>query len=304
MGTQFPQLLKILAAPALALLVSGCPLLAQEANDPSTGIVEIPFSQLTDQTLSPSGQRALAIHPDSWKHGETPHFVIHFLHRFVATPVALEAEFYYRYLMKDLDIAPSTSGKSHLYIFETGADWEQFIHGEQLEEWTGAVTIGNDLFVPRNPQYKFKGNSLGHEITHLVVHRFLGTHLPLWLEEGYAEDASLRGYATYYRMRGYNAKPPPVASPAFIPLATLMGFNRYPSEPYVELFYHESRRVTGFLNGFGEHPQFLKFLKEMAQGTPFDSALRDGYGSKWLTLDDLETDFKKHDELFVQGLSH
>ena len=38
---------------------------------------------------------------------------------------------------------------------------------------------------------KWKGNTLGHEVTHLVVDRFFGAGVPLWLNEGYAEYAAV-----------------------------------------------------------------------------------------------------------------
>ena len=255
---------------------------------------EVAFSQLSDQTISPQGRRALAINPQSWKHGETPHFILHFTENFVAKSVAMEAEAHFRYIAADLAITPADGRKSHIYIFENAGAWELFRDLTSLEEWTGAVTIGNELFVPRNPKYKFKGHALAHEIVHLTVHRFVGTKLPLWLEEGYAEDVGMSAYGNFYRRRGYSGRMPKPPLTSFIPLSRLTAFSAYPSGREVGVFYVEANWLTGFLNNFGNQQKFLKMFRVMAQGASFDAGLREGYGSRWLSLDDLENEFKKY----------
>ena len=256
---------------------------------------EIPLSQVTQQDLSLQGQRALSIRPREWHHAETPHFVLHFFHSFIAAPVSVEAEFYDRYITADLGVAmnlDAPAGKSHLYLFETQADWSVFCQTVSLEPWTGAVTIGNSLFVPRYPEFKWKGNALGHEIAHLLMHRSVGTQLPLWLEEGYAEDVSDRGYKTFYRARGYQALPRESASPGWIPLARLTAFKTYPDAAEVTAFYRESRSLTAFLIREAGKERFLELFKAMAGGTPFQTAL----GSRWNSLDALEGAFKNRSE--------
>lgn len=253
---------------------------------------EIPLSQVSQPDRSAQGQRALSIRPQEWHHAETPHFVLHFFHRFIAAPVSVEAEFYDRYITADLGIESAASGtvKSHLYLFETQADWAVFCQSVALEPWTGAVTIGGSLFVPRYPEFKWKGNALGHEIAHLIVHRSVGTQLPLWLEEGYAEDVSDRGYKAFYRARGYQALPREPASPGWIPLARLTAFKDYPAPAEVTAFYRESRSLTAFLIREAGKERFLELFKAMAGGTPFQTAL----GSQWNSLDALESAFKNH----------
>src|SRR5438874_13276593 len=93
----------------------------------SSSLCEVEFSQLSQRDLNPLGEKALAIHPEQWKHAEGEHFIYHFVHGFVATPVSVEAEFYYRVVAKALDREQQTSNtKSHIYIFETPEDWVQF----------------------------------------------------------------------------------------------------------------------------------------------------------------------------------
>src|SRR3979409_2359317 len=63
---------------------------------------EVEFSQLRPRDPNPLGEKALAINPDQWKHGETDHFIYHFVHSYVVTPVSIEAEFHYRVIAKEL----------------------------------------------------------------------------------------------------------------------------------------------------------------------------------------------------------
>ena len=258
-------------------------------------IPEIPFAQLSDQTLSAVGRRALTIRANEWKHGETPHFIIHFFHGFIATPVSVEVEFYLRYVTADLNATlPERAVKGQLFVFETEADWNAFQQTASLEKWTGAITAGNELFVLRNPQLKFKGHALGHEVVHFTLARVIGSRLPLWIEEGYAEDCSIRGYAAFARARGYQCRPRVLSIANYIPMARLTEMTAYPPEQEVDSFYNEAHRIVGFLSGPGDKPQFVKLLTAMARGAGFETALGDAFGSRWLSLDNLERDFKQH----------
>ncbi len=46
----------------------------------SSSLSEIEFSQLSQRDPNPLGEKALAIHPEQWKHAETDHFIYHFVH--------------------------------------------------------------------------------------------------------------------------------------------------------------------------------------------------------------------------------
>src|ERR1700732_2387858 len=215
----------------------------------SSSLPEIEFSQLSQRDPNPLGEKALAIHPEQWKHGETEHFIYHFVHPYVATPVSVEAEFHYRVVAKELERdQPATDTKSHIYIFEQPQDWQQFQMFGQLEKWTGGIHSAGSLFVVRNPAYKFTNNSLGHEIVHLVLHRFYTDGIPCWLDEGFAQFISKDAHAAYERARGYIAKPhsEAIAPQELIPLAALVAMTHPPSDR-VASFYDESERLVRFL---------------------------------------------------------
>src|SRR5438270_772703 len=69
----------------------------------SSSLPEIEFSQLSQRDPNPLGEKALAIHSEQWKHGETEHFIYHFVHTYVATPISIEAEFHYRVVARELE---------------------------------------------------------------------------------------------------------------------------------------------------------------------------------------------------------
>src|SRR5439155_16584167 len=84
----------------------------------SSSLTEVEFSQLSQRDPNPLGEIALGIQPSQWKHAETEHFIYHFIHSYVATPVSVEAEFHYRVIAKELERdQPATDTKSHIYIF-------------------------------------------------------------------------------------------------------------------------------------------------------------------------------------------
>jgi len=166
---------------------------AQSSTPGLNALPQVEFSRLSQHDPNPLGAKALAIHPEQWKHGETEHFIYHFVDSFVVTPISVEAEFNYRVVTKELQkeqVAAATDIKSHIYVFQTPADWQQFQSAGRLEPWTGGIQSQGSLFIVRNPAYKFSNNSLGHEIAHLVLHRYYPDGIPCWLNEGFAQYVS------------------------------------------------------------------------------------------------------------------
>jgi hypothetical protein len=211
------------------------------AQSPATGLNALPeveFSHLSQRDPNPLGEKALALHPEQWKHGETEHFIYHFVDSFVVTPLSVEAEFHYRVVAKELRREqPAGDTKSHIYIFQQPADWQQFQSAGKLEPWTGGIHSRGSLFILRNPAYKFSGSVLGHEISHLVLHRFYPDGIPCWLDEGFAQYVSKGARASYQRARNYIAKvhSQAVAADDLIPLAKLIEMT-YPPSDRVETF--------------------------------------------------------------------
>jgi hypothetical protein len=258
---------------------------------------EVSFAFLSDRNVSALGAKALALRANEWKHAETPHFVYHYFQSFVAAPVSVEAEFFYSVVAKELgrDTA-QWERKCHVFIFDRPVDWSQFQTSGRLDPWTGGLCTGGELFLLREADKKWKGETLGHEVTHLVVFRFLGSGIPLWLNEGFAEYAASRGYASFWRARGYHANPKVQAvDPAkWMPVSQLTSMVDYPSEvTQISTYYNESERLVRFLSG-SDRRGFLTFMEAMAQGNRFDTALTKGFPGKFASTDALEKAVKEY----------
>jgi hypothetical protein len=260
-----------------------------------SSLTEVEFSALSQRDPKPLGEKALAINPEQWKHGETEHFIYHFVHSYVATPVSVEAEFHYRVVAKELERdQPLTDIKSHVYIFERREDWAQFQNLGQLEKWTGGIHSGGSLFIVRDPKERFSGNVLGHEIVHLVLHRFYADGIPCWLNEGIAQYISKGALASYQRARGYIAKPHSQAIDAqdFISLTKLVEMTTPPSDR-VTTFYDESERLVRFLAGT-DKSSFLALLDALGRHQPFETALPRTYAGKFSSIPVLEAGFRDY----------
>ncbi len=258
------------------------------------GLPEVDFPRLSQQDPNPLGAKALAIRAQDWKHAETEHFIYHFVHGYVATPVSVEAEFHYRVVVKELGHEPpSGDTKSHIYIFERPEDWRAFQGAGQLEKWTGGIHSQGSLFIVRDPSYKFSDNTLGHEIVHLVMHRYYPYGIPRWLDEGFAQYASTNAHASYQRARGYSVKPRSqlVATAELFPLAALATMD-YPTDAErVGVFYDESERLVRFLAG-KDKASFLGLLDALSRHQPFEAAVLRHYSGKFVSLAALEEQFR------------
>jgi hypothetical protein len=135
---------------------------------------------------------------------------------------------------------------------------------------------------------------LGHEIAHLVLHRYYPDGIPCWLNEGFAQYVSKNARASYLRARNYDtrSKSRAVGEEKLIPLSELMEMT-YPPTDRVETFYDESERLVRFL-AMTDKAGFLSFLDAVARHQPFETALFQNYGTKFLTMTALEERFREY----------
>ncbi len=261
----------------------------------TSSLQEVEFSQLSQRDPNPLGEKALAIHPEQWKHAESEHFIYHFVHSYVATPISVEAEFHYRVIAKELERSqPAGDIKSHIYIFEHPDEWREFQAFGKLEPWTGGIHSAGSLFVQRNPSYRFSDNSLGHEIVHLVLHRFYTDSIPCWLDEGFAQFISKDAHASYERARGYVSKPhsDSIAPQDLLPLTVLTTTTHPPSER-VRIFYDESERLVRFLAA-ADKQSFLSLLDSLARHQPLETVLPRLYSGRFANVSTLEEKFRDY----------
>ncbi len=257
------------------------------------GLTDASLSELSQQDDNRLGEKALALHPDEWKHAEGEHFIYHYVRNFVASRLAVEAEFNFRVVGKELQKeSPADGRKSHIYIFDRREDWEDFQKAGELEKWTGGIHSAGSLFVQRDPSHKFSGHSLGHEIAHLLIYRSYGYHIPTWLNEGFAEYVSRNSRASYQRARQYLAKPHSrsLAPAEVIPLGELIAFTVPPNDR-VDAFYDEAERLVRFL-AQKDKGRFLTFLETVSKGEPFEPTLLHTYAGIFASRADFEEKFR------------
>jgi hypothetical protein len=280
----------------LLLMLSILSAVASQAqiNESST-LREVEFAQLSQRDPNPLAEKALAIHSDQWKHAESEHFIYHFVHSYVATPVSVEAEFHYRVIAKALEREHSPDEiKSNIYIFERPEEWREFQAYGKLEPWTGGIHSAGSLFIQRNPSYRFSDNSLGHEVVHLVLHRFYTDSIPCWLDEGFAQFISKDAHASYERARGYISKPhsDSIAPGDLIPL-TVLTTTTHPPSDRVHIFYDESERLVRFLAA-ADKPSFLILLDSLARHQPLETVLPRLYSGRFINISKLEENFRDY----------
>ena len=262
-----------------------------------SSLQEIDFSSLSQSDPNPLGARALAIRPEEWKHAETDHFIYHFVHGSVATPISVEAEFYYRVIVKELERdPPGGDTKSHIYIFEKPEDWQAFQKLGQLEPWTGGIHSLGSLFIQRNPAYRFASSTLGHEIAHLIMHRYYPDGVPRWLDEGFAQFVATNAHASYQRARGYIAKPhsSSISREHLFSIQTLVGMADYPTgDDSIAGFYRESERLVRFLAAT-DKTSFLGLLDALSRHQPFERSMPTYYSGKFGSVAALEAAFRDY----------
>jgi hypothetical protein len=266
-----------------------------EQQPPIGALPELSFDKLSDRMISALGQKALSIRPKDWKHAETAHFVYHFFDRPMASAVSVEAEFHYRVIAAELGKDTALwERKCHLFLFDDEADWKQFQKCGGLDPWTGGIHGEGALFIRRNPGWQAENGTLPHEITHLVLYRFFGQGIPLWLNEGFAEYAATRCRASFYRARGFNSRPRAASVKAahYIPLAELTSAVTYPAdELQVIAFYEESQKLVRFLCA-ADRKAFSVLLESLGNGARLETAFGKSFGTRFLNLESIEREFK------------
>ncbi len=260
------------------------------------GLEPKPFQTLTEQPSSEFANAAFRVRPGEWLHSETENFIYHYFESFIATPVAIEAEYHYKFIARELKKDTTKwERKCHVYVFDRSEDWEAFKGGAGMDPWTGGVHMNNELFLLRDASMKWKGHLLAHETCHLVVHRFYGAGIPLWLDEGYAENAGMRSYASFFRSRGYQARPrsQKLEEDKYVPLGQLTQMASYPNGPEkIAAFYIQSERMVRFLFVI-DREAFLRFMEQMSAGAYFWTALSRAYSTRWTSVEDFEREFKE-----------
>ena len=264
---------------AVILLAATIPACAEEP-----AVVEKPLNQLSDQHVSPIGEKALAIRPAAWLSAETPHFILHYRRITEAKRVVIEIEYHLTYVAKVLGAGPERyARKSHVYIFEDEKDWKGFLPEAQAPEWSQSFARGDELFLNIRDARTglFDSQTLAHETTHAIVARlYPGKRWPRWLNEGFAEQMS--GQSTSARMGQFNTRATQRLQMATLPVDKLITTDDYPDDPLaIHQFYQSSEKLVRFLMTKNPPDRFPKFVDVLLDGMPFPDAVTKIYGDKY-----------------------
>jgi hypothetical protein len=191
-------------------------------------------------------------------------------------------------------------GWETIFVFLGTNSWHEFTQNNRLEKWTGSSQSGGELFIQARANQRLDRSAfLPHEITHLIIQRFIGD-VPLWLNEGIAEFEGHRQRAIYLRTHSPGKFVGLVANVVprdeLIPLSELTGFVDYlDDETKTKTFYLESELLVRYLIvKCGGNEPFLEFLKFHSQGLRFSSALRKSYGDRFENIEVFEEEFAKY----------
>lgn len=227
------------------------------------------------------GRKTLGSDAFKWRHGQTPHFVIHYENAIFAQKVARMAEFFYDYISGDLKMERDlVQGCSHIFIFNTKKDWLTFlatVPGGGMA-WSQSFVSGPEMFLQQTGSGSDASDTLGHEMTHLVMNRFFTGHPPLAINEGVAEwygefaTAAFKGVKKSRRQEFKKIA-------RTMPLASLLQAQAYPAtEEEIRPFYENAKNFVGFLMLRKPPEKFPPFLSDLTKGDPVFEALTRHYG--------------------------
>lgn len=246
---------------------------------PTSIWTEVAADQIDTKLLTARGQQALSAKEFKWRHAQTAHFVVHFENGIFAAKVSRIAEFFHDYIAADLKgLKDLAEGRSHIFIFRNVADWKKFMttYGSGISAWSYSFVEGPVMYLQQAGDIGSSAEVLGHEMTHLVVNRFIPGRLPLWLNEGIAEWYGEFAYAEYKGVKKSRRA-------SFRPLrktdtvASVLQAEVYPADPNeVHPFYLFSKHLVAFLQ-FEKVGEFPSFLQDVAAEKDVRTALLEHY---------------------------
>jgi hypothetical protein len=274
----------ILRAAAAALFFLASPAAAAE-------IPSLEWKALSDTDITPVGKAALSYKKGEWKHAETKHFVYHYTDAREAETVYVHAEIYYGWVKDIFGVSEDRwKKKAHIFVFQDPEDWTDFLAKNRPGMEASAFTNGFELFIRRDPFYLAPMRILAHEITHVIVFRFLDGPIPLFLNEGFAEFISYRALAMQAGKSEFDMRTLQLISQQdFIPLERLAEMKDYP-QGKIDTFYRESEWLVRTLILKHDQSLFYALLMDVSGGKRFEDSLRQRYGNE---MEAFAADFQK-----------
>jgi hypothetical protein len=259
-----------------------------------TRLVDLGTNDFDRACLMDQGLRTLGLKEFKWHHAQTAHFVLHYENSIFAQKVARMAEFFYDYISDDLKVTKDLRrGRSHIFIFNSKKDWELFQtkYSENPSKWVASWVKGTEMFLQQTGGGSDAADTLGHEMTHLIINRFFDGDPPLAINEGTAEWYGEFAYAAFKGVKK-SRKQEFKRFDGAIPLPALLAAQSYPDdEMMVRRFYLTAKYFVGFLMITKPQETFAPFFADLTAGTPVQPALEKHYG--FTSASDMEKAFTK-----------
>ncbi|MBL7071044.1 MAG: hypothetical protein ISS26_02585 [Candidatus Omnitrophica bacterium] len=240
-------------------------------------IPAVSLRNISDTDVSPKGRAALSLYEKDWKHAETDHFVYHFMDEEKAEIIYLKAEYYYKWVKIFFGVDDDNwKKKSHIFIFSSDENWNAFKDRISFISGAGAFTNGWELYIYPSPYWLAPMKTIAHEISHVIVFRFLEGPIPLFLNEGLAQYASARALAVRFKGNEYKVrKINRIARDEFIDLDEMIYMKKLPEN--VIAFYDESELLIRHLVLAYGREKFYELALEVSKGRDFKVACEDIY---------------------------
>ena len=155
------------------------------------------------------------------------------------------------------------------------------------------ASVNLRMIITFKGQEDFLTSTLPHEISHLILHDFIGPQrvIPLWFDEGVAqleEERDDHNYATILARLISNGQSLPL-SLLQVPNQALQMDSRYAS-----IFYAESLYIVDFLVKTYGKESFVDLCRYLRDGKSFEEALRSAYYPSIDSMDRLQDVWGKY----------
>ncbi|MBF0490412.1 MAG: hypothetical protein HQL15_07295 [Candidatus Omnitrophica bacterium] len=155
------------------------------------------------------------------------------------------------------------------------------------------ASVNLRMIVTFKGQDNFLTSTLPHEISHLILHDFIGPNrkIPLWFDEGVAQLEEQREDQNYEAILARV-----VASGQSMPLSFLQHVDQgtHLDYRYSSIFYAESLYIVDFLVKTYGKESFVNFCRYLRDGKSFEEALRSSYYPTIDSMDKLQDSWVKY----------
>jgi hypothetical protein len=228
--------------------------------------------------------------PNEWPEVKGTHFIVIYsseIPKQYAADVLASAERFYSSIAEDIGYARYSNywtweERVSLVIFKDKDEYTQRTH-QPL--WSlGFASMHNGLYKFRNivafkDQENFLTELLPHEISHLILHDFIGFErsIPLFFDEGVAQMAEVRDASIKYE----NILAHMITQGKTIPLEALIldDIRQEQDVQRVAIFYAESLYIIDFLVKTYGKEKFRDLCCALRDGKNFEDAFRSSYST-------------------------